>query len=123
MKRTFTLIALLSLCACASITADSEQTISVNTTPTGATCQLSNHASTVTIDSTPGSATVARSFSPLLILCEKKGVGTAKTTLEPSTRNRAYGNILLGGYPAFVDASTGAGYEYTPDSVSIHLTQ
>jgi hypothetical protein len=42
-------------------------------------------------------------------------------TLEPRTRPRAYGNILLLGLPAYVDAGTGAGYEYVPDKAEIPL--
>lgn len=121
MKQPLPLIGLILLSACATITAESEQTISVQTTPPGASCSLRNDQGSTSLDETPGSATVTRSYSPLTIRCEKDGM-SASTTLEPSTRGRAYGNILLLGLPAIVDASTGKGYEYDPASVRLQLT-
>lgn len=111
---------LLLLTACATITAESEQEISVRTTPEGAACNLRNKEGLWTLDRTPGTAVVKRSFSPLTITCAHEGEGPPMTaTLDPKTRGRAYGNILLGGFPAYVDASTGAGYEYAPSEVEL----
>lgn len=111
----------LVLASCASITADSNQVISVTTTPAGASCALSNGEGSWSIASTPGNANVKRAFSPLLIRCEKHGYTPAQQTLEAETRGRAYGNILLLGIPAVVDAATGDGYVYDPASVNLAL--
>lgn len=121
MKQFFVL-PLLALTACATLTAESDQTITITTTPPGASCLLSNSENTVTLDQTPGGAIVKRAYEPLSITCSKPGVGKASTMLEAATRGRAYGNILLLGVPALVDAHTGAGYEYQPDSVALKLT-
>ncbi len=122
MKQTLTaLLAALTLTACATITAETDQAISVTTEPAGAKCALQNSVGNWSIDKTPGTATVDRSFSPLVILCSDAAGNKGTATLEPKTRGRAYGNILMLGVPAVVDASTGAGYEYAPDSVSIAL--
>ena len=112
------LLPLLLLTACATLTADSDQPIAVTTQPAGAACTLTNSQSSWSIAKTPGTVAVKRSFSPLVIACQKaaaKGV----QTLQPGTRNRAYGNILLFGVPALVDAGTGDGYEYDPASVTL----
>lgn len=92
----------------------------MTTKPAGAACTLSNGTGNWQIEETPGTASVQRSFTPLNISC---GNGTmhATTTLEPRTRGRAYGNLLLLGLPAAVDAGTGYGYEYEPEKVTVIL--
>ncbi len=121
MKRILISFALCALSACATITADSDQRITVTTTPPGAHCVLKNGIGMWEIAQTPGEVKVGRSFSPLAITCVSPKAGEGTATLESGTRNRAYGNILLLGVPAVVDAGTGAGYEYTPAEVNITL--
>ena len=117
MKK-LSLLLIIPLTACATLTAESTQKITVTTTPAGAHCTLSNGEGSWEIAKTPASATVKRAFSKLTIACETARHETAATTLEAATRNRAYGNILLAGVPALVDAATGDGYEYeSPDVV------
>jgi hypothetical protein len=118
--RHFLLLCLFALTACATVTASVNQDMMLVTEPAGATCSLSNKEGMWVVNETPGSATVRRSFSPLKIRCNTP-TAYGETTLEPHTRGRAYGNILLLGVPAVVDASTGAGYEYDPDEVTITL--
>ena len=119
--KIFALAAMLALTACATVTSKSTQDIRVTTEPAGAACTLSNGFGSVHIDETPGTAQVHRSFTPLIVSCGKEGM-SASTTVEPKTRGRAYGNLLLLGLPAGVDAATGYGYEYDPDSVSLTLS-
>ena len=121
MKRILAIAALALLSACATITADKEQVIDVATTPAGANCMISNSKQKHIIEQTPGSVTVERMFEPLTVTCDLQGVGSAATTIEAKTRGRAYGNLLMLGVPAVVDAGTGAGYEYDPASVSLSL--
>lgn len=124
MKQIFLSLSLLTaLSACATLTADSDQLITVSTTPPGANCMLSNSDGSWAIEKTPGSVMVDRSFDPLDISCTLTGVGSAQTRIGSHTRGRAYGNILLLGIPAVVDAQTGTGYEYERDSVHLDLTR
>lgn len=116
------LLLLLLLPACATITAESTQTIHVASEPAGATCTLTNAAGTWTIEKTPATADVVRSYSPLTINCSSKA-GKATRTVEPKTRGRAWGNIALGGVPAVVDAATEKGYEYDPEHVTLKLAK
>jgi hypothetical protein len=112
---------LVSLSACASITADSEQAIDITTQPAGASCTISNSAGMWEIATTPDTVTVPRAFEPLDVLCKLPDGRSARTSLKAKTRGRAYGNILLLGLPTLVDASTGAGYEYEPSSLDLEL--
>ena len=114
---------LLTLTACASTTADSYQGITITTTPPGAVCTAKSDAGQSSLAQTPGTISVKRAFAPLTIQCAKSGYATAKITLEAQTRNRAFGNILLGGVPALADAYTGDGYEYVPAEVVLKLTK
>lgn len=117
----YALTALFALSACATVTSKSVQEIQVATEPAGAACTLSNGFGRVQLAETPGTAEVHRSYTPLIISCGKDGL-SASTTIQPKTRGRAYGNILLLGLPAAVDAGTGYGYEYAPDSVTLELS-
>ena len=122
MKSFLTLLPIaLTLSACATVTADSDQLIEVSTTPAGANCILSNSDGSWTIDKTPGSVIVDRSYEPLSVGCTLAGVGSASTLIEAKTRGRAYGNILLLGIPALIDAKTGSGYEYAPANINLPL--
>lgn len=116
MKR---LLPLFLITACATVTSESTQPIHITTEPAGAACELKNALGSWTIDATPDTANVHRSYSPLTITCAHEGESPMTATLEAQTRGRAYGNLLLLGIPAAVDAGTGYGYEYTPDSVTL----
>jgi len=118
--RFLTLLLIAPLTACATITTDSTQVIALETNPAGASCLLHNAVGSWELNNTPGEVAVKRNFSPLEITCGKEG-REARVTLEPHTRGRAYGNILLGGAPAIIDANTGAAYEYRPTTMPLEL--
>jgi len=122
MKHIISILALCTLTACATLTAESDQPIAITTSPVGASCTLNNDDGSWKIEKTPGSASVKRSFSPLTIRCQKASAA-ASTVVEAATRNRSYGNILLGGVPALVDAHTGDGYEYAPAEITLKLNR
>ncbi len=121
LKHFLLTLTFLSLAACATVTAEPDQEISVITTPPGATCALQNNDGTWTINPTPGSVRVKRSFSTLAIYCSASDGGSGSAMLEPQTRARAFGNLLMLGLPATVDAATGDGYEYKPAAATIAL--
>lgn len=121
MKHLSMVFALSTLTACATLTGGSEQEITITTTPVGAHCLLSNGQQSWTLERTPGTVSLPRAYQPVRVSCTLEGFAEATTTLKPQTRGRAYGNILLLGLPTVVDASTGAGYEYTPEVVELTL--
>lgn len=121
IKRAFIILALTTLSACATLTGGYEQEIAVSTTPAGAKCLFTNGQESWTVETTPGAVSLPRAFQPIRVSCSLTGYVTAHAQLEPQTRGRAYGNILLLGLPTLVDASTGAGYEYTPEAIALTL--
>ncbi|MBX9726140.1 MAG: hypothetical protein K2X09_02640 [Rickettsiales bacterium] len=122
IKHVFIIFTLTTLSACATLTGGHEQEIAVSTTPAGAKCLLTNGQESWTIETTPGAVSLPRAYQPIRVSCSLTRYETAHITLEPQTRGRAYGNILLLGLPTLVDASTGAGYEYTPEAIALTLT-
>lgn len=122
MKKHLLLASLLALSACATLTAESDQVITIETNPKGASCEVMTSENRWTLDQTPGTVVVKRAFEPLNVLCTGPGGERGSTSIEAQTRGRAYGNILLLGIPALVDASTGKGYVYSPDHISLNLT-
>lgn len=121
MQRFISLVVLPVLAACATVTAEPDQDIAVATTPPGAACSLQNNEGTWTTTTTPATVRVKRSFSTLTIYCSHAEAGDGEMALSPKTRGRAWGNLLMLGLPATVDAATGAGYEYDPSTVTIPL--
>lgn len=116
------LAAVIGLSACATLTADKTQTIRIATTPeSGASCTVSNGEESWEVENTPAEVTVARAFKTLRVICSKDDTTGGMQSAKAGTRGRAYGNILLLGVPALVDAATGAGYEY-PDEIIVPLT-
>lgn len=120
MKRFLCIAGMLVTGACATITAEKEQTVRILTTPEdGASCTVTNGEQTWEVESTPGEVTVPRAFKKLDVICSTKEAGGTQDA-QAGTRGRAYGNILLLGVPALVDAATGAGYEY-PEEITVPL--
>lgn len=70
---------------------------------------------------TPGSATVSRSYNELSVRCEKDGVDPGIQTVKSSTKGMAFGNVLFGGVVgAGVDMATGAAYDY-PALITVEM--
>lgn len=95
--------------------------VSVETNPLKeAACELSNEKGRWFIPSTPGTVTLNRSYSDLIVTC-KKGDKSWITTVKSSTKGMAFGNILFGGLiGTAVDCGTGAAYDY-PSVIMVHL--
>lgn len=112
-----TLAAIVTLCSgCATITKGSSQTVTVNTDPTGASCTLTRDASTLAVvNPTPGSVSIAKSSTPINVLCRKTDFLDAAGTLTSQFQAMTFGNILFGGLVGVViDAASGATHEYEP---------
>ncbi|MDC8786587.1 hypothetical protein [Roseateles koreensis] len=111
--------AAVQLSGCASIVNGQNQSISVDTQTdngplAGANCTLVNNKGTWYL-TTPGSATVNRSFEDMSISCKKDSLEPGILIVKSSTKAMAFGNILFGGViGAGVDVATGAAYDYPP---------
>ncbi len=121
MRKNSLLLLMLSLSlilgACASIVEGDNQIMSVETPNCeNAKCKLTNEQGTYFVSETPGTVSINKSASPLIIECGKAGKKEIMS-VESGTEGMAFGNILAGGIiGAAVDMSTGAAYVY-PTSV------
>ncbi len=117
----------LILGGCASLTTGQTQSISVETRTdagpvSGAQCRLSNNKGTWFV-TTPGSASVQRSFEAMAVRCEKEQHEPGIASVQSSTKAMAFGNILFGGIiGGAVDISTGAAYDY-PNLITVLLSR
>jgi hypothetical protein len=117
------MLLIILLAGCASISHGTTQQIAVTTEPPGATCTLSRQGlSIATIAETPGVALVQRDKRDILATCSKPGYQIATRTLHSGVADSSFGNILAGGLIGVaIDSANGADNEY-PASVSIPLT-
>jgi hypothetical protein len=77
-----------------------------------AKCTASNSQGTYFVSNTPGTISINKAYSDLIVTCEKNG-RSATSTHKSSANVATYGNILLGGIPgALIDGGSGKGYDY-----------
>jgi uncharacterized protein YceK len=118
-----TIVVLFS--GCAAITTGSTQPLSVTTKQAGtnvvgAARELTNGKGTYYV-TTPGTVTVKRSYSDMVVVCKKDPLPDANMTVKSSVKAMAFGNIILGGVVGvIVDTSTGAAYDY-PTSFDLEM--
>lgn len=122
LRFLFIISIIVGLNGCASIIGDSTQSVSIDTINCpGAQCRLVNSKGTYFVQSTPGTIAINKSYSDLIITCEK-GKNKAVSIHASSANLANYGNILLGGIPgALIDGGSGKGYDY-PTYMINHLT-
>ena len=128
MKKLMTVIALLSLVGCASITGTTNQNVSVQTKDSGGTalvgasCELGNKKGKWFV-TTPGSVGISRSNDDIQVSCTKDGYLPGKQGVVSDTKGMMFGNIIFGGgIGAIIDHNSGAAYEY-PSVIQIVMSR
>ncbi len=128
MKTLVTVIVLLSLVGCASITGTTNQNVSVQTKEStgtelvGASCELGNKKGKWFI-TTPGTVGISRSNDDLQVSCTKDGYLQGRQGVVSDTKGMMFGNIIFGGgIGAIVDHNSGAAYEY-PSVIQIMMSR
>lgn len=117
MKRLLVIGAVLLNAGCASIVSGVNQSVSVEARTErgpvlGVPCKLENDKGAWLVMA-PGSVTVQRSITDLLVVCEKEGFPVGQVTALSATKGMAFGNIMFGGLLGVgVDVATGAAYDY-----------
>ena len=108
--------------ACSTITQGSDQSVTVDTDPSGANCKLTRKGAIVgVVNPTPGSVTVGKSKDDISVACEKDGYQKKASSLRSEFEGMTFGNIIFGGIIGVaVDASSGAMNEY-PAQVTLIL--
>ncbi len=90
----------------------------------GATCTLSNNDGEWFVTSTPGSVTINRDSSDLIITCKNKEETLGTTKVSSSMKPLVIGNIvffIVGGIiGTAIDMGTGSAYEY-PTLIRVHV--
>lgn len=128
MKKLGTVIAVLSLVGCASITGTTNQNVSVQTKEStgteliGASCELSNKKGKWFI-TTPGTVGISRSNDDIQVNCTKDGYLQGRQGVVSDTKGMMFGNIIFGGgIGAIIDHNSGAAYEY-PSVIQIVMSR
>ena len=108
----FSLIMLLQ--GCATITTGTSQSVTVETTPPGATCRMIRDGDTIgVVNPTPGTVNISKDMDPMEVSCELKDYSTLVEVVESNFQGATLGNIILGGgVGVVVDAASGAMNEY-----------
>lgn len=106
--------AALSLSACASITKGTTQSITINTNPPGARCELTRDGELIGVaDPTPQIVTVDKSSDDIQLACKLAGHVTASHVIESGAEAMTAGNVIFGGVIGLaIDAGTGALNKY-----------
>lgn len=124
LVRMVALTAGLSLAAfgasgCASIVSGTSQHISVDTSPSGASCTIMREGNLIHPEaSTPLSLSVKRDKDPLVVTCVKEGYAKTTRLIDADLEVMAVGNIIAGGPIGLgVDAATGALREYPANTI------
>lgn len=125
IKLIFVVCVIVSLSACASILTGTSQDITVATPDCeNSRCTLSNSEGKWHIEEVPGTATVAKDSTTLVIECGIKNsdAETSISTVKPGYEGLVWGNILIGGLIGlFIDMGTGAINDYDKDHVDVDL--
>lgn len=116
----FILLALATT-GCASIIDGTSQTISIDSNPPHASCQLINNGRVVGNVQTPGRIVVEKTKYDINITCEKEGYQAATATLTSEIEDSTWGNIILGGGIGWaIDSASGADNSYA-DQLTVTL--
>lgn len=121
MKRILATIFIVSIAfttGCASIVKGTDQKLTFDSEPDGATVSVSGRV----LGKTPLTASVDRASNQVFTF-EKEGYETHTSQLSTTTNPWFFGNIVLGGLiGSTVDGISGAIHQYSPDQYFITLT-
>ncbi|WP_295716941.1 PEGA domain-containing protein [uncultured Halovibrio sp.] len=122
MLRVFAIGPLLTLIflinGCATVVSGTDQTLTFDSEPEGATVTVSGRV----LGKTPVSTTIDKSQNQALTF-QKEGYKEHTTQLSTSVDGWFWGNIFVGGlYGSTTDGVSGAMYEYAPDQYFVTLT-
>jgi len=119
---TLLLSCLWLVAGCATITTGSNDTVTIDTEPSGAACILTRGVKQVgAVNPTPGSLEVPKSQDDLTVRCDRAGYLTSQGTIASGFQAMTLGNLILGGVVGLVvDAASGAMTRYE-DGVKITM--
>ena len=103
---------------CATIVTGTSQPVAVDSEPAGATCKVTQDGYPLgTVLSTPGVVSVRKGGGSLDVACSKPGYQMARQSVPFGLQGWVFGNVIIGGLVGVVvDFSTGAAFEYAPET-------
>lgn len=116
MKKSLITILLISYVTsgCATIIKGQTQDLTINTSPTGASCEITRNGEKIgKVDPTPGTVKIEKTKYDILVTCNKKGYETATYSGHSGNEGAVLGNIIAGGGIGWaVDSATGSDNHY-----------
>ena len=110
---SFAVTVALALTGCASIISGTSQTITINSNPPGAQCNLLREGLVIGSVTTPGGTLVKKTKHDIHIECKKEGYQDATAVLTSDIEGATWGNIILGGGIGWaIDSAAGADNKY-----------
>ncbi len=116
MQRFAALALVALLPACATVVEGTSDTVTLSTTPAGATCTVDRDGERVAaVAATPGSVRISKSRHDLNVTCAKECYQPATAAASSRFTGSTFGNVLAGGVVGVVvDAASGANNRYPP---------
>ena len=114
LQTTLLLCGIWIVAGCATVTTGSNDTVTIDTDPTGATCHVTRGDKQIgVVNPTPGSLEVPKSQHDLTVRCDREGYLTSQGMIESGFQAMTLGNAILGGFIGLaVDAASGAMTRY-----------
>lgn len=113
MNKFICCLSFFMLTSCATIIEPPKQTISINSDPPGALCDVTKAGKVIANFNTPGVFTVSKSHNNLVVRCQKPGYTPVTGIDESHNQGWVFGNLLFGGLiGTVVDLSTSADAVY-----------
>lgn len=123
-KGLVALILVTALSGCATILSGKSQTVTLNSNPPGARCEVTREGRIIgVVENTPGAITIDKTKHNLDIKCSKEGYVDSSEFGKSGTEGSVFGNIILGGGIGWiVDSAAGADNKY-PEVVTVNLAK
>lgn len=124
MQRFAALALVALLPACATVVEGTSDTVTLSTSPAGATCTVDRNGERVAaVATTPGSVRIGKSRHDLNVTCTKEGYQPATVAASSKFTGATFGNVIAGGVVGVVvDAASGANNRY-PSEVRLDLVE
>ena len=122
VRRVLLLSLAIFTSSCSSILAGTSQTLTINSVPPGARCELDREGRVIgVVEKTPGAVTVSKTKHDIGVKCSLPGYHQAPSALESGTEGATFGNIAAGGFIGWgIDSATGADNKY-PEITTVTL--
>jgi hypothetical protein len=103
------------LAACSSVTEGTSQTLTFESDPAGAECELRRGGMVLGRTTTPGAVLVQKTRADIEVTCRKDGYQDSVVMVPFDMAASTFGNVLIGGgIGLIVDAASGASIKYNP---------